>query len=48
MPIITYAPDSNGAKDYLALTKEVIAQEKMMISETITKQTAEIKEHAMQ
>lgn len=48
MPIITYAPDSNGTKDYLALTKEVIAQEKMMISETTTKQTSEIKVHAMQ
>ncbi len=27
IPIITYAPESNGAQDYEALTKEVIAQE---------------------
>jgi chromosome partitioning protein len=28
MPITAYAPDSNGAQDYEALTKEIIAQEK--------------------
>jgi chromosome partitioning protein len=28
MPITAYAPDSNGAQDYKALTKEVVAQEK--------------------
>jgi nitrogenase subunit NifH len=28
MPITTYAPDSNGAQDYEALAKEIIAQEK--------------------
>jgi nitrogenase subunit NifH len=28
MPITSYAPDSNGAQDYEALTKEIIAQEK--------------------
>ncbi len=33
MPVITYAPDSNGAKDYKALTEEIIAQEEKM-SET--------------
>lgn len=27
MPITTYAPDSNGARDYRALTKEIIARE---------------------
>ncbi len=28
IPIISYAPESNGAQDYEALTKEIIAQEK--------------------
>jgi chromosome partitioning protein len=28
LPITAYAPDSNGALDYEALTKEIIAQEK--------------------
>ncbi len=28
VPITDYAPDSNGAQDYEALTKEIIAQEK--------------------
>ncbi len=28
VPITVYAPDSNGAQDYEALTKEIIAQEK--------------------
>ncbi len=28
MPITVYAPESNGAQDYVALTKEIIAQEK--------------------
>ena len=27
MPITVYAPESNGAQDYVALTKEIIAQE---------------------
>ena len=26
--VVTYAPDSNGAKDYRALTEEILAQEK--------------------
>lgn len=26
--VVTYAPDSNGAKDYTALTEEIVAQEK--------------------
>jgi chromosome partitioning protein len=47
MPIITYAPDSNGAQDYIALTKEVIAQEKNTIKGVKVKQETEIREHAL-
>ncbi|MGR3175717.1 MAG: ParA family protein [Candidatus Scalindua sp.] len=46
MPIITYAPDSNGTQDYMALTKEIIAQEKNTIKGVKVKQKAEIREHA--
>jgi nitrogenase subunit NifH len=48
MPIITYAPDSNGAQDYIALTKEVIAQEKNILKLVNAKQRTEIREHAFQ
>ncbi|MFQ5686797.1 MAG: ParA family protein [Candidatus Scalindua sp.] len=47
MPIITYAPDSNGAQDYIALTKEVIAQEKNSLKGVKAKQKTEIREHAL-
>jgi chromosome partitioning protein len=49
MPIITYAPDSNGAQDYMALTKEVIAQEKKILKfkgVKAKKQKTEIRKHA--
>ncbi|MDR4497224.1 MAG: AAA family ATPase [Candidatus Scalindua sp.] len=39
MPIMTYAPDSNGAKDYAALTKEIIDQEAKTFKEEL-RQTA--------
>ncbi len=46
MPVTTYAPDSNGAKDYQALTEEIIAQEEKM-SKTDTGLTSEFEEHAL-
>ncbi|MCP5002600.1 MAG: ParA family protein [Planctomycetes bacterium] len=39
MPIMRYAPDSNGAKDYTALTKEIIDQEEQLFKTPI-QQTA--------
>ncbi len=39
MPIMRYAPDSNGAKDYTALTKEIIDQEDNLFK-TAIRQTA--------
>ena len=39
MSIMTYAPDSNGAKDYAALTKEIIDQEPKIFKEEM-RQTA--------
>ncbi len=45
MPVMTYAPDSNGARDYAALTKEIIAQEQNGLS-VKEKQTTRFKEHA--
>jgi len=39
MPIMTYAPDSNGAKDYAALTREIIDQEGKTFKEEM-RQTA--------
>jgi nitrogenase subunit NifH len=49
MTIITYDPDSNGAQDYMALTKEVIAQEKKILKfkgVKAKKQKTKIREHA--
>ncbi len=45
LPVMAYAPDSNGARDYAALTKEIIAQEKKEINAE-EKQTTRFKEHA--
>jgi chromosome partitioning protein len=45
IPVMTYAPDSNGARDYTALTKEIIAQEQNGLN-IEKKQTTRFKEHA--
>ena len=45
MPIMTYAPDSNGARDYATLTKEIIAQEESELN-TEGEQASRFKEHA--
>ncbi|KKN00123.1 hypothetical protein LCGC14_1141040 [marine sediment metagenome] len=45
LPVIAYAPDSNGARDYTALTKEIIAQEESEIN-TEGEETSRFKEHA--
>lgn len=45
MTVMTYAPDSNGAQDYKALTKEIIAQEQNGLK-IEGKQTTRFKEHA--
>ncbi len=42
--IMTYTPDSNGAREYMALTKEIIAQEKNVLNIN-EKQTTLFKEH---
>jgi chromosome partitioning protein len=45
MPVMAYAPDSNGARDYTALTKEIIAQEKSEAN-TEGEEASRFKEHA--
>ncbi len=45
LPIMAYAPDSNGARDYTALTKEIIAQEESELN-TEGEQASRFKEHA--
>ncbi len=46
MPVMAYAPDSNGARDYTALTKEIIAQEERELNNTEGEQSSRFKEHA--
>ncbi len=42
--IMTYTPDSNGARDYASLTKEIIAQKQNGL-DIGKKQTTWFKEH---
>ncbi len=46
MPIMIYAPDSNGSHDYKALTNEIIAQEEKKRSPEVG-QTSQFEEHAL-
>ncbi|MFQ5964726.1 MAG: ParA family protein [Candidatus Scalinduaceae bacterium] len=46
MPVMVYAPDSKGAQDYMALTKEIISQQKKN-SNTNIGHISQVKEHAL-
>lgn len=46
MPIMLYAPDSRGAKDYAALTREIIAQKEKVL-DTEEEQISQVEEHAL-
>ncbi|ODS31984.1 MAG: chromosome partitioning protein ParA [Candidatus Scalindua rubra] len=47
IPIALYAPESNGARDYEALSKEIIAQEEKMFDTTVEK-ISQVKEPVLQ
>ena len=48
MPIHEFAPDSNGARDYLALSKEVVSRTRPEFSQTDSKEQAANVEDIMQ